>query len=384
VLVRHLLALGRGKEVAAAARDHAHAAVREAIVDGVDDSRTLALIARHAPDGGTRSRALARVDDTDELQKVAVKSEYTDAAVGALDRLEGREAIADVAEHARSKVAARRARVRLRAFDVPVSEPVAAPVAMAPAHQARAEALVAQVDGLVAVDDPAAAGEALAAARLAWAEFQAEVVEVSPAAVERFEVACEGVREAIAQREDEVAAARERAEAAAREQADRAAICDEIEGLSGQGAADRIAELKVAWDALPPMASEYAASLTRRFQDACRAFGERQRRQALALTAAARLSTLAEELEHLTTSAPPLEEMVARWRGLRRDAEVLLEHASANPEAAERLGRAVARIEEREREHQTSEAARLENNLKRLHQLCRLVDGLGAADTVSV
>ena len=46
----------------------------------------------------------------------------------------------------------------------------------------------------------------------------------------------------------------------------RLAIVEQIETLSGPEAQDRIAELKVAWDALPSMPSEYAASLTRRFQ----------------------------------------------------------------------------------------------------------------------
>src|SRR5204862_3552253 len=138
---------------------------------------------------------------------------------------------------------------------------------------------------------------------------------------------------AIAERRQERAAEQERAEALVREQADRVSICQEIETLEGEHGIDRIAELKVRWDALPPMPSEYAASLTRRFQDACRAFEDRERRRTLAQAAAGRLATLATELEQLIASTQPLEEIVARWRGLRRDADVLREHASANPEA---------------------------------------------------
>src|SRR5881275_3795642 len=100
------------------------------------------------------------------------------------------------------------------------------------------------------------------------------------------------------------------------------------------------------------MPSEYAASLTRRFQDACRAFADRERRRMLAQAAAGRLETLATELEQLIASSQPLEEIVARWRGLRRDADVLREHAAANLFAAERLERAVASLEEKEHEYQ--------------------------------
>ena len=45
---------------------------------------------------------------------------------------------------------------------------------------------------------------------------------------------------------------------------------------------DRVAELKVRWDTLPSMPAEYAAALTRRYQDACRAWEERERRQRFA------------------------------------------------------------------------------------------------------
>jgi hypothetical protein len=111
-------------------------------------------------------------------------------------------------------------------------------------------------------------------------------------------------------------------------------VVQEIEQLEGAGAEDRIAELKVRWDALPPIPQEYAASLTRRFQDACRAFEERERRRMLAQAAAGRLQTLAAELEQLVASDVTPQELIARWRGLRRDAEVLREHAEANPDAA--------------------------------------------------
>ena len=53
------------------------------------------------------------------------------------------------------------------------------------------------------------------------------------------------------------------------------------------------------------MPSEYAASLNRRFQDASRAFEDRERRRMLAAAAAGRLETLATELEQLVASDQP-------------------------------------------------------------------------------
>jgi hypothetical protein len=170
----------------------------------------------------------------------------------------------------------------------------------------------------------------------------------------------------------------------ARHQADRLAICEEIEGLSGPEAVDRIAELKVRWDSLPPMPSEYAASLTRRFQDVCRAFEDRERRRMLAEAAAARLQTLAAELEQLAVADQPLDEVIARWRMLRRDAEVLHEHASANPEAAGRLERAVALLEEKEQQQAEARARQEQENLRRLQQVCRHVEKLAVAEQITL
>jgi len=176
----------------------------------------------------------------------------------------------------------------------------------------------------------------------------------------------------------------ERARTVAREQANRVAICEEILELSGPDAADRIAELKVRWDSLPPMPSEYAASLTRRFQDACRQFGDRERRRLLADAAVGRLETLAAELEQLMQSGLPPEEIVARWRGLRRDADVLREFGGANPAAAERVERAVVILEEQEQQQSLTRAKQEQDNLRRLHQVCRQVEILAAADQITL
>ena len=170
----------------------------------------------------------------------------------------------------------------------------------------------------------------------------------------------------------------------AREQADRLSIVQQIETLSGADAQDRIAELKVQWDALPPMPSEYAASLTRRFQDACRAFEDRERRRMLAEAAAGRLETLATELEQLLASEQPLEEVVARWRGLRRDADVLREHASANSRPPSGWSARSRRSRRKSSEHQQVRARQEQDNLRRLQQICRQVEALAAAEPVTL
>jgi hypothetical protein len=382
-VARQLVDAGRHKEVALMARDNPSTDVRSAVVDLIEDPKSLGSVARHARDAATRSRALARLHDAEELLAVALKAEHTDIAVAALERVGDTEGLSAIAQRGRNKVAARRARVRLRQIEEALA-PVEAPAAQMSAEDlARAAQLLREAEALVALADPAEAETELARVRLAWAELGADT-EIETALAERFESASEAAREAISERQLERQAEHIRAEAAAREQADRLRVVQEIEQLEGAGAEDRIAELKVRWDALPPIPQEYAASLTRRFQDACRAFEERERRRMLAHAAAGRLQTLAAELEQLVASDVPPPELLARWRGLRRDAEVLREHAEANPEAADRLERAIAVIEEKEQQQVEVRQKQEQDNLRRLQQVCRQVETLAAAEQVTL
>jgi hypothetical protein len=381
--VRHLATLGRTREVVIVARENRDAAIRAAVTDLVDDPRALGSISRHATDAQTRLRALARLADEAELLNVALKSEHTDTAVAALERMTSLESLSAVAQRARNKVASRRAKTKARQLEdgaQPQPEPA---VRMSADDTQRARLLLHRAESVVAVAEPEEAARALADVRLEWAEFGADV-EIEAGLVQQFESASEAAREAISERQQERAAEEERARAIAQEQVERLAIVQEIEELSGESAPDRIAELKVQWDALPPMPSDYAASLTRRFQDASRAFEDRERRRLLAAAAAGRLETLATELEQLVASGQPIEEIVARWRGLRRDADVLREHAAANPAAADRLERAVAVLEEKEQEHQHVRVKQEQDNLRRLLQLCRQSETLAASEQVTL
>jgi hypothetical protein len=385
--VKQLVVLGRTREIVLVARDSSSAEVRAGVVDLLEDQKALGSVSRHAPDGSTRLRALARLADREEVLNVALKAEHTDAAVAALERISETEQLNTIAQRARNKVAARRARARIRLMeDAAQPSPAEAATKMGADDRTRALDLLHRAEALVAVTDPADATSALAAVRLAWAEFQADV-ETDAVLMQQFEVASDAVREAIAERQQERAAEEERARAIAREQADRVAICEQIESLSflsGGDAADRVAELKVRWDGLPPMPSEYAASLNRRFQDGCRAFEDRERRRVLAEAASARLETLATELEQLAQSDQSPDEVVARWRGLRRDADVLREHAAANPAAAERLEKAVAALEKKEHQQQQRRLKQEQDNLKRLHQLCRQLEALAASPDITL
>ncbi len=384
-LIRALADLGRGRELTSIARQAYLVAARLVAVDLLHEQKALGSVSRHAEDSVTRLHAFERLTDAAEILNVATKAEFTDVALAALERVTDVDALTGVAQRARSKVAARRARARLRALEEAARPVVPAPeVPMTAEDRQRGLEIVARVEAVVSTADLDAAEAELTAARLAWAELEADTTHVDASLGFAFETACEAAREAMAERQQERRLAQERLAAVAREQADRVAICDEIETLDGEASADRVAELRARWDGLPPIPAEFAVSLTRRFQDVSRAYEARARRRTLAAAARVRLETLAAELETLAAPDRAVEESVARWRGLRRDAEMLQEFSDANPEAAARMNAAMAVLEGREQEVQERRGKQEQENLRRLQQICKHVESVAAAETLTL
>ena len=68
--VRHLIALSRFKEVVVAARENPDPHIRATDVDLNDDPKSLGAISRHAQDGATRLRALARLTDAQRRHQI--------------------------------------------------------------------------------------------------------------------------------------------------------------------------------------------------------------------------------------------------------------------------------------------------------------------------
>ena len=174
--VRHLLSLGRTREIVVAARENRDAAIRAAIIDLIDEGKALGSISRHAADAQTRLRALARVSDPAELLNVALKSEHTDTAVAALERIEAADALSAVAKGARNKVAGRRAKTKVRQLEESAQPPAAPAVVRMSADDAqRARQLLHRAEAVVAIAEPDEAARALADVRLEWAELGADV-----------------------------------------------------------------------------------------------------------------------------------------------------------------------------------------------------------------
>ena len=105
------------KTLAAIAKTARHEAVARRALSRVIDLRALGSIARHAAIESIRRAALDRLQDRDEFLAVAMNSDFKDTALAALERFTDRIALELVANRARNKSSAKRARGMLKELD---------------------------------------------------------------------------------------------------------------------------------------------------------------------------------------------------------------------------------------------------------------------------
>jgi hypothetical protein len=215
--------LGDARQLAALARAARLPSTRAAAVARLEDPRALATVAKTAPDPATRQAALDAIHDPAALAEVALKSEHKDVAVAAVGRLDDTEALEAVAARARNSAAARRARGVLDARP-----------------------------GQAAVASEAAPGEPAPEAPPRPAEPPAPpapppVVEAAPGAETRDV-------EAPSAEPAPVAPAPSPAEPdpRERERQERIALCEKVEGLTGEEALDYLEESRAVWEGMAP------------------------------------------------------------------------------------------------------------------------------------
>ena len=239
-VVRQLLALGRSQEVVVVARESAQprrARRRWSISSTIRSRSAPSAVMRQ--DGATRLRALARLTDADEILNVALKSEHTDAAVAALERVERCRRRSPRSRSAPATRWPRGARGReLRQIEEAAQPPPKSRSRMSREIAQRAVDAAARGRSLVAVADPDEADDRAGRRAAGVGRAAGRRRGRRPPSTQQFDAASEAVREAIAERQRERAAEEERAQALAREQADRVAIVQRDRSSSaGRGAA---------------------------------------------------------------------------------------------------------------------------------------------------
>ncbi|MEZ5293598.1 MAG: DUF349 domain-containing protein [Vicinamibacterales bacterium] len=378
-----LAALGRHRDLATLARSTAPEAARHAAVAELGDAKLLGGVARHAADAGTRLLALERLTDAAELEAVATNGEHNDAAVAALDRLTGlsAEQLSAIAGRAKSRAAAKRAKALAAAMSAPPVEAAPAAPSYRPADQEAARELCGRMRDLAAGPDPAAVRDGYAAARVAWVELLADA-DIEPSIVADFESSSDTVRSALAA--DEAARAETaRAAAALRaEQAERVHLCERVEGMGPEGAADALTEARTAWAALPPMPEAWAGALERRFEDACRAAERRQAQAAQARELLEQAPSVVDDVEKLT--AEDYAAIRGQWQGLRRKWQAILRSGDVDAALVARFDAAAATFEAHEATVREGKQRQQQDNLDRLKGVVAQLEARAAAESLTL
>ena len=381
--VAALASLGRERELATVAKAAGPDEVRRAAIAGVRDQRSLGSIARHAAEAGARLVALERLTDAAEIEGVALRGEYADSAVAALDRIDSPsvDTLTALSEKARTKAAQKKARTLLKA-----SAPVAAPVESGPAYkdfdQQKARDLVTQMTGLSAVSDFASLREAYAAGRVAWVELLADA-DIQPDIEAGFESASTVVRDRLAADEAARADAERQRRVVEQEQADRVSACEQVEGLTGDDIADRIAQARASWEGMPAMPPTWAAELDRRFGEACRAAEKRFERRQLAKQSAERLPTLVPEVEALAEN-PNYNDIRSQWYSLRKQWQAIGRDVEIDAELRARYDAAAEKLESHEQVHRDAKGQQQTENLQRLQALVQKFETRAAAEGLTL
>jgi hypothetical protein len=381
--VAALGALGRVRDLAALARSTAPEAARHAAVALLGEGKALGGVARHAHDAGTRLLALERLADAAELEAVAINGEHADAAVAALDRLASptAEQLAAIAQRAKTKAAAKRAKALLTAMSAAPAPAEPAAIDYKEADQEAARALVLQMEALSASTDAGAVRDGYAAARVAWVELLADA-EVRPAILEEFETLSDRVRTAVAADEARRAEEARQAEALRQEQAGRLALCERIEALVGDDVQAGLAAARAEWEGLPPMAESWAGDVQRRFDEATRAAEKRHAQIEQARELVAQAPAVVAEAEGL--QAADYAVIRGQWQALRRKWQAIGRSGEVDAALAERFAAVQASFESREQDVRAARQQHQEENLQRLQGVVQGLETRAAAESLSL
>ncbi|MCA1558940.1 MAG: DUF349 domain-containing protein [Acidobacteria bacterium] len=365
------------KQLASIAKASPHDTVRTAALGRVHDARLLSSVARQAADPQVALEAVARVPDTTELINIAVKTEHKDAGIAALERAaqawagdgDLRETLDGVALRAKNKSVARRARSLVQA----ISDAETARKAAFEEWQHRVGALVARVEALAAAPS-ADAREELAAAEVQWREIAASgTFEMDQETAGRFGSLVEAARTGIERQEQAAADRRAAEEERAAVRAARAALCERVEAARGEDALDEIAKARSEWEGFPGATAQEdeEKALRARFEEVCRMAALRHENRLETERTHTRLDEIASDAERLSGQddlTPEVWAAVSReWYGLASRADNL------DAAVSERFAAAHVRVRQREEERRAAAERTVRQQVRRVEQLIERV-----------
>jgi hypothetical protein len=376
------------KQLASIAKSSPHPTVRTAALGRIHDTRLLGSVARHAIDGQTAVEAVARIADPAELLNVASRTEHKDAGIAALERaLEAttdsnpRDLLDGLADRAKSRGVVKRARAIIQTMD----EQEAAKRAALEQWQQRVGQAIARVEALAAAPGTSGAAAQLDDAEMEWRTVTGDgAFELDSDTSARFGALVAEARAGIerVERED----AERRADAERREAllASRVQLCERVEQVRAEVAQAEIEAARGEWEGLAlrsPLAEEDAA-LRARFDEACRRAADRHQRREELERVAARLNEVAVGAETAAaqddTSADAWKAISSEWRSLREQVD------DVDESVAQRYAAAEARMRAREDERRAAEERTVKQQIQRVEQLIERATKRAAAEDLSL
>ena len=268
------------------ARQAARIEVARAALGKLSSAHALAVVAKKGSHAEVRKEALGLLGDPLELGDVALKSEDRDTALAALSRMEAfmsqsgssdvslLEILESVAERARNKAAARRARALLRGGE----EPSPATEAGQATDRPRQKELCETMEALGRSTSAEGLQKRIEQTRGQWIDL---VPRVDPEFEERFEAAWHASKALLARLEREESERRERDAETARIHEERVLprleLIRRLESLGADEIETGLSEIKADWDRLRFLDTQEGESLRVSFETACAACEERMR-----------------------------------------------------------------------------------------------------------
>ncbi len=376
------------KQFATIARGSPHDTVRTAALSRVQDVRLLGSVARNATDAQTAFDAVARIPDAAELLNVALKTEHKDAGVNALElAVEAagvtggvdaqKETLENVANRAKSKTVAKRARGILQTIE----DAETARRAALEQWQQRMASILARVEGFAASPSAPNASTQLEDAEAEWRTLGTDGgFEPDTETVARFGALMEAARAAIAQHEREEAERRAREEHAAALQAARESVIGRIDAIRGDEALEQIEQARTEWNGLD--AETAPPDVTARFEAALRRASERHQNRQEIQAINARLEALSLEAEQITSGA---ELNDSAWQATAREWQQLLPKSDElDPAAVQRFADADARVRQRAEEQRAAAERAIKQTIQRFEQLLERATARAAAEDLTL
>ena len=376
------------RQLATIAKQSPHDTIRTAALGRVHDVRTLGSIGRHAADPRTALDAVNRIADRSELVNVALKTDHKDAGLLALERVAAaedptgdlRQTLDSIASRAKNKNVGKQARAVVQAIE----QAEAARRAALDAWQQRLAGVLARLETSTAqrVDD--STSDRLAEAEAEWRELSGEsAFQIDEDTARKYTSLVESSRAAIARYEDEQAARRAEAERRLSLLATGTALCNRIDAIRGEDALDEVQKARAEWEGLAanPRDEEFAA-LQARFDAACERAHERHRNRLELQRAHARLAELSVEAERLAGEENFHESgwtaVVQEWNALQRRAD------GVEPAISDRFTRATERVHQRAEERRAAAERALRQQVQRVEQLIDRATKRAAAEDLTL